>query len=145
MLLFFLHGLPHPVDKDLSEALRGQGLKWSQINRLLGQIREAKPDLSVGTFQTFLFIVLRLSEENMRDVTVKEISDGLGVPYATVARHCDVLCDGPKGHGGLGWLMKMPGKQPKTKRFHLTSFGHLFLKSALLGPDGSERQPANLN
>ncbi len=141
MLIFFLHGLPHPVDQDLSEALLGEGLKWNQINQLLRIVRDAKPDLTVSALQTFIFIVLRLAEDNENDVTVKEVSEGLGAPYATVARNCDVLCEGPKGRGGLGWLMKTPGKQPKTKAFQLTSLGHLFLKSAMLGAIDAERQP----
>lgn len=133
MFFFFTTNVPHPVDSDLSKVLLGQGLTWFQIEKILHLTRETKPDISVGALQSFLFVVHKLAEDGRNEVTVKDVAEGLRAPYATVARHCDVLCNGPKGSGGLSWLVKVPGTMPRTKSLKLTYCGHQFLSATLLG------------
>ncbi len=134
MYFFYFPYMATPVDDALRGALRDQSLTWHAIDSLLTHCRDAKPDLSVGALQTFLFVVQRLCNDSTRELTVKDVAEGLAAPYATIARQCDILCDGPKGSGGLNWLVKLPGSQPKTKSLQLTNIGHFFLKTALLNP-----------
>jgi hypothetical protein len=133
MFFFFTYPGSCSVDKNLSKVLRGEGLTWFQIEKMLHLTRETKPDISVGALHSFLFVVHKLAEDEQREVTVKDVAEGLRAPYATVARHCDVLCGGPKGSGGLNWLVKEPGTTPRTKSLKLTYNGHHFLSVVLLG------------
>lgn len=132
MFFFFLLDQKVPVGEDLKKVFSSQDLTWGQVNRLLAYTRELKPDLTVGILETFLHILEKLTSNDPCEVTVKDVAEGLNAPYATVARHCDVLCAGPKGVGGLNWLTKLPGSRPKTKCLHLTSTGHMFLHSVFI-------------
>lgn len=133
MFFFFYGFLPRAIDGDLAKVLLGKGLPWCQIEKMLSLTRQSKPDISVGALQSFLFVVRKLAEDAQSEVTVKDVAEGLSAPYATVARHCDVLCSGPKGNGGLYWLVKEAGTKPRTKSLKLTYKGHQFLSELLLG------------
>jgi hypothetical protein len=132
MFFFFLLDQRVPVSDALKEVLTSRDLSWEQLSRLLERARVLKPDITVGILETFLFVLEKISSEEDREVTVKDVAEGLKAPYATVARQCDVLCAGPKGDGGLNWLTKSPGSLPKTKCLHLTSTGHQFLYSVFI-------------
>ena len=138
MFFFFLLDHKVPVGNALKEALKSHDLTWKQLNLLLKYARAQKPDITVGVLETFLYILGQLVLDDDREVTIKDVAEGLKAPYATIARQCDVLCAGPKGNGGLNWLAKSPGSRPKTKCLHLTSTGHLFLHSVFIGGSQAE-------
>lgn len=127
MFFFFLHdgasGSPLELPPDVQALLTSQGLTWGQIEGLLEALRSAKPDLSVGALQVFLYIARRAGGARADLPYVKTISADLNIHYSTVARHCDVLADGVGGVGGMGLISKTDDPKSRVKYLTLTEAG----------------------
>ena len=136
-MFFFFGAMPAadltPEVKSLGES---DGLSWDQIERLLNALRSEKPDLTVGTLQTFLYIARRvaISPDDRGKPYIKTVADGLGMQYSTAARHCDLLSDGIGKADGLAWIAKEGDPTSRAKYLTLTNTGVEILTMALRGP-----------
>ena len=123
--MFFFYGQTREgVPENLRAFLERNEISWGDTERMLNAFREIKPDITVGTLLTFLFIARRTAgEAEDARITIKNISDSLGMNYQSTARHCDVLSDGVGSTEGLGWLEKSRTPNERGKSLHLSQGG----------------------
>lgn len=135
MFFFFENAETPPRQRelpaDVQALLLSKGLAWAQIEKLLEALRQAKPDLSVGALQVFLYIARRAGAARSSLPYAKTVSEDLRMQYSTVARHCDVLSEGVGGSGGLGLIEKIDDPTSRVKYLALTDAGVAMLAGVL--------------
>jgi DNA-binding MarR family transcriptional regulator len=73
------------------------------FTRAVELARKRYPLMTVGTLGTFLHIV-RADKGN--ELTPTAIAKRLGVPFTTIYRQCDQLCEGVRGQPGMKLVKK---------------------------------------
>lgn len=113
-------GMPDHVRTFLNRDL----ISWGEMEQMLNGFREIKPDITVGTLLTFLHIARRASDASSSPaISLKVISEALGMSYQSAARHCDLLSEGVSGSGGLAWIAKSRNTQERGKVMQLSNGG----------------------
>lgn len=126
--MFFLFFSPtrDGMPEHIRDFLDREHITWNEMEKLLNGFRAIKPDITVGTLLTFLYIARRTSNESSDiPISLKVLSDAIGMSYQSAARHCDLLSEGVSGNGGLGWIEKISNPQERGKAMQL-SYGGLF-------------------
>ena len=124
-MFFFFEDQVHDGMPDHVRAFLDRDLiSWSAMEQMLNGFREIKPDITVGTLLTFLYIARRASDASSSPaISLKVISEALGMSYQSAARHCDLLSEGVSGSGGLGWIEKSRNAQERGKVMQLSNGG----------------------
>lgn len=134
MFFFFFGSDAQRLPEDVSAFLKKDALTWNEVEQLLSGFRSHHAELTLGTFQTFLYIARRAGLDGLEaatPITITTASEALNMPYPTIARHCDILSSGLRGREGLNWISKTPGPDGKTRQLRLTNLGLLALTNAM--------------
>lgn len=133
MYFFYFGAVPDSLPDATRSFLLNKTMTWDDIERILSIFRSHHPELTLGTFQTFIYVARRaaVTAATSDPVTIKSVAEALKMPYPTAARHCDILSAGLAGKLGLNWISKTSMLDGKSKRLQLTNVGLQLLMSAV--------------
>ncbi|WP_170421314.1 hypothetical protein [Ruegeria arenilitoris] len=122
-MFFFSNSGPVELSNDLKAFLLLGRISFGELEGFLSKCRKLRPDMTVGTLHTFIFVARRAGAGEREHLTLAEVASGLSISYPTAARHCDILSTGIKGREGLGWIHKDADKRTRQKYLYLSPSG----------------------